>query len=504
MTLAPPRPVDAGDLNPEPVPDTTGLRRQADGLRKLAVIFLLPVAVVVALAVAEHRMWAPLPRDGVRAPAEVVGASSWKASDRIRVAFATPDGRLVEASIPVGDLYRYEVGSTVEVAYDPDNPRRVRTVEDWSPPYVIPLIIAGMFGLLALGFGWRAWRWPRRLQRVAAQTKGRRPMVMATVTVPGRAPAAWAVLWDRDAPESAPPALAFRLADVEEAPEGAVDVDLVAERRRKALGFVRTPAGPLWPAGKIRRPPRAVLRAVDKAERALAEQELEPEPAVVARGGAELPELRGDLPSLPPEFFKTARRKEGVSPRMIVAVVPMALALTGPFLLPEIVEAHRQICPKPPPAAAGVPGVLPADALAASLPTTLAGYSLGSERIRGIASFANPATAAALVNAGFVSGYERNFVAGAMTVKVEVFQFDSDLGPVRYESTRLTSQCAFEPKRLSVPAGRGVSGVILQGAERPIHRMTFVRGSRDYIINMEGFGVTGEAEVLARVLDAAR
>lgn len=503
MTIAPPRPVDAGDLTPEPGPDMTGLRRQARGLRVIAVLFLLPVGVILALAVAEHRMWAPLAREGVRAPAEVVGASSWKASDRIRVAFATPDGRLVEASIPVDDLSRYAMGSTVEVAYDRDNPRRVRTVEGWSAPYLFPVLIAVGLGLLALGFGWRAWRWPRRLQRVAEETRDSRPMVMAAVTVPGRAPVAWAVLWDRDVPESARPVLAFRLAEMEEAPEGAIDVDLVAEQRRKALGFVRTPAGPIWPAGKILRPPRAVRRAVDKAERALEEREAEDEPAVVTRAAVELPEVRGDLPPLPPDFFKKARRKDGVSPKMALAVIPMVLAMTGPFLLPEVVEAHRQICPKPPPAAPGGPGSLPADALAASLPASLAGYTLGSERVRGIASFANPATAVALVNAGFVSGYERNFVAGTQTVKVEVFQFDSDLGPVRYESTRLTSQCAFEPKRLSVPASSGVSGVILQGAERPIHRMTFVRGSRDYIINMEGFGVTGEADVLGRVLDAA-
>lgn len=503
MTLAPPRPIDAGDLSSEP-PDTAGLRRQAAGLRKLAMLFLLPVAIVLALAVAQHRMWAPLTREGVRAPAEVVDVSSWTASDRIRVAFATPHGHLIEASIPVGDVYRYQVGSTVDVAYDPDNPRRVRTVEDWSPPYAVALFIAGTFSVLALGFGWRAWRWPRRLRRVAEQTKDRRPMVMASVTVHGRAPAAWAVLWDRDAPGSAPPALAFRLADAEDAPEGAVDVELVAERRRKALGFVQSPAGPIWPAGKIRRPPTAVRRAVDNAERALAAGEATSEPAVLARAGVQLPEVRGDLPPLPPDFFKSARRKNGVSPKMVIAVIPMVLALTGPFILPEVVEAHRQICPKPPPAAAGAPGILPADVLASSLPTALAGYTLGFERVRGIASFANPATVVALVNAGFVSGYERIFVAGAMTAKVEVFQFDSELGPLRYESTRLTSQCAGEPRRLSLPAGSGVSGVILQGAERPIHRMTFVRGTRDYIINMEGFGVTGEAEVLARVLDAAR
>jgi hypothetical protein len=508
MTIAPPRPADAGDVTREPGPDTTSLRRQADGLRLGAAMMLVPMAVLLAVAVAEHRMWAPLTRDGVRAPAEVVGASSWRWSDRIRVAFATPDGRLVEASIPVGDLSRYAKGATVEVAYDPVNPRRVRTVENWNPPYAVPLGVGAVLALLALGFAWRAWRWPRRLSRIAAQDRAGRAMVLASVTVAGRTPVPWAVLWDRDAPPAARPELAFRLADAEDAPDGAVDVELVAEPRRRAVGFARTAAGVIWPAGKIRPLPRSVRRAVEKAERDLSEAESRPEvvaPAVAGTpAGAALADLRGDLPPLPPEFFEAARPRKTASPKVLLAIVPMLLAVTGPFALSEIVESHRQMCPKPPPATAGAPGVLPAEALPSTLPASLAGYTPGSERVRGMASFANPATVAALVNAGYISGYERNFVAGTMTVKVEVFQFDSDLGPVLYESKRLATQCTFQPKRLPVPAGSGVSGVVLQGPERPIHRMTFVRGDRDYIVNMEGFGVTGEAEVLARVLDAAR
>lgn len=502
MTIAPPRPVDAGGLTPEPVHDTAALRRQAQGLRLVAAMFAVPMVVLLALGVAEHRMWAPLTRDGLRAPAEVVGASSWRWSDRIRVAFATPEGRLVEASIPVSNLSQYAKGETVEVAYDPGNPRRVRTVENWNAPFAFPVGLAAVFGLLALGVGWRAWRWPRRLHRVAAHARGGRPMVLASVTVPGRAPAPWAVLWARDAPPSARPELGFRLGDPGDAPDGAIDVELVAERRRKAVGFARTDAGVIWPAGKIRPLPRSVRRAVEKAERELAA----PAPALPAAAGPPagvgLGDVRGDLPPLPPEFFAKARRKDTPTPKAFIALLPMLLAVTSPFVFSEIVESHRQICPKPPPAAAGAPGALPSDALAASLPTSLTGYALGAEGVRGIGSFANPATVAALVNAGYVSGYERNFVAGATTVKVEAFQFDSELGPVRYEAKRLASQCAFAPRRLGAPAG--VSGVVLQGSERPLHRMTFVRGTRDYVVNMEGFGVTGEAEVLARVLDAAR
>ncbi len=107
------------------------------------------------------------------------------------------------------------------------------------------------------------------------------------------------------------------------------------------------------------------------------------------------------------------------------------------------------------------------------------------------------------MNAGFTDGYRRTFTSGQVRVKLEVFQFTTELGPVRYEAQRLASLCAIEHQRLRVPAG-GVSGAVIEGVERPVHRLTFVRGNRDYILNMEGFGVTGEAEVLGRLLGGAR
>lgn len=502
MTLAPPRPIDTDNPDREAPPDTTALRRQAEGLRLAAALFLVPAVVLAALAVAEIRLWAGLARDGLRAPAEVVGASTWKWSDRIRVAFATPDGRLVEASIPVHDLYRFSTGQTVEVAYDAANPRRVRTIEDWNPPYVFPVGMAVTLALLALGMGVRSWRWPRRLQRVAATDRAGRPMVLASVTVSGRAPVPWAVLWDRDAPPSARPELAFRLPDVKDAPAGAIDVELVAERRRKAVGFVRTATGVIWPAGKIRQLPRAVRRAVEKAERALEEANPGQEASGSTPAGAAMPDVRGDLPPLPPDFFQDARAKDPATPKAFLAVIPMVLVITAPFLYSDVVEAHRQVCPKPPPAAPGVPGVVAAEALAASLPTSLPRWELGAEGVRGLGSFGNPATVAALADAGYVSGYQRFFVLGATSIKVEVFQFDSDLGPLRYEARRLASQCALGPKRLPVPDG--MSGVWLPGVERPINRITFVRGSRDYIINVEGDDLSGVVGTITGMLRAAQ
>jgi hypothetical protein len=245
---------------------------------------------------------------------------------------------------------------------------------------------------------------------------------------------------------------------------------------------------------------------VEKAERELPEPGSEPEWAPPAsagtRAGADLPDVRGDLPPLPPDFFEKPRRKDIPSPKAFLALVPMLLAVTTPFVLSEVVEAHRQICPKPPPAAAGAAGVLPANALAASLPRELPGWELGSEGVRGLGSFANPATLAAVVDAGYVSGYQRIFVSGATSVKVEVFQFDSELGPLRYEAKRLASQCAFGPKRL--PVSGGMSGILLPGVERPIQRITFVRGTRDYIINVEGYDVSGVVGVTAAMLRSAQ
>jgi hypothetical protein len=107
-----------------------------------------------------------------------------------------------------------------------------------------------------------------------------------------------------------------------------------------------------------------------------------------------------------------------------------------------------------------------------------------------------------VVDAGYVSGYQRIFVSGATTVKAEVFQFDSELGPLRYEAQRLASQCAFGPKRL--PVSGGMSGILVPGVERPLHRITFVRGSRDYIINVEGYDLSGVVGITAGMLRSAQ
>jgi hypothetical protein len=224
--------------------------------------------------------------------------------------------------------------------------------------------------------------------------------------------------------------------------------------------------------------------------------------AAAAPGGVALPDIRGDLPPLPPDFFGKSPANYRESPKAFLALVPILVAVMSPFLMSEMTEAHRQMCPKPPPAAAGAPGVLPVEELAASLPASLTGWERGAEGQRGLGSFANPATVAALADAGYVSGYQRFFVLGATSIKVEVFQFGSELGPLRYEARRLASQCAFGPKRLPVPDG--MTGIRIPGVERPTNRITFVRGSRDYIINVDGDDLSGVVGIMTGMLRAAR
>jgi hypothetical protein len=59
------------------------------GLLVAAALFAIPAVVVGTFAWAQYLSWAPLDTRGVRTPAEVVGMSRYKLSDRRRVAFPT-------------------------------------------------------------------------------------------------------------------------------------------------------------------------------------------------------------------------------------------------------------------------------------------------------------------------------------------------------------------------------------------------------------------------------
>ena len=136
----------------------------------------LPAVVLGVFAGAQYRVWAGVTEHGVRTTAEVVGGQHFsKAADRVQVAFPTPDGRLVEASIPTWDLARYRAGDTIVVAYDPANPKRARTVSGWSPPYLFPIGIAALLALIAASLVLRAWRGLRARRAKTAKNAATNP-----------------------------------------------------------------------------------------------------------------------------------------------------------------------------------------------------------------------------------------------------------------------------------------------------------------------------------------
>jgi len=97
---------------------------------------------------------------------------------------------------------------------------------------------------------------------------------------------------DRGPPER--PALAFRLAEADPAPEAA-EVDVVGDLRRRKVAVVETACGILWPAGKLISPYRTVLRALPRRTDAASEPAAPPEPPPVL---LPVPTM-GGLPPLP-------------------------------------------------------------------------------------------------------------------------------------------------------------------------------------------------------------
>lgn len=488
----------------DPRPDPPGLRAQGRGLRLAAMLMAVPVLILFVLGVAEYRFWAPVARDGMRVPATVVGATVYsKASDRIRVAFPTPDGRLVEASVPVSDVSAYRYGSTVVVAYDPANPKRARTLDGWEPPYVMPFGVASVLALVVAALGWRAWRWPARLRRVAATGASRSPMLVAGVVVPGRVAVPWAVLWPPGASPAHPPTWACRLADVDDVPAAPAAVEVAGRLRKGAVVVLHSAGRTIWPAGKLTRPRRAVLRSQRRAEAPAA---VEAEPAAGdLPAGATLPSHAGSLPPLPDELFTPRRRPRVANAKMLVAVVPMAVVMVGPLLAPDVLEARRHRCPAPPTAGPGDTASVDPGELPQLLPVSLPGYQYGRGGYPELAASGSDQLSLAMIDAGWVSEYTSQFAAGGTSVRTYVDQFATVAGAGRYEAQRMATLCVLNHHALPVPAGSGAVGQSFTTPDAgSFARYSFIRASRDYTLIVEGARATDQVAALASLLATAR
>src|SRR4051794_19027224 len=105
--------------------------------RQAAVTLLLLGAALAVVAFLDRRGEQDLRTLSAltRATASVVDIDSHRRGpDDVKVTFDV-GGRTVEATIPADGSARLHTGSTVEVAYVPADPGRVRTVRNWSPMY---------------------------------------------------------------------------------------------------------------------------------------------------------------------------------------------------------------------------------------------------------------------------------------------------------------------------------------------------------------------------------
>ncbi|MDQ4043968.1 MAG: hypothetical protein M3173_00765, partial [Chloroflexota bacterium] len=305
--------------------DPASLARQRQSLRFTAGLFAVLFAISLTLAWSQYRTWSRVEHDGVVGPAEVVGASHYtKVSDRIRVAFASEDGHLIEASVPIGELSRYRRGMTVMVRYDAANPLRVRTLEDWSPPYVWMALIAALWAAVVVAILWRSWRWPRRLWRVATSSMPGRRMILQGFMAPGRVHTPWAVL-----NEGARSVLAFRLPDPADLPSEPVEVEVVGDVRRRGVVVAFGPGGVIWPAGKLRAPPKR------KSPRGAPSGDAE-------RRVSGLGERPGGLPPPPPEVLERLGQRRS-SPVRFVRLVPAMIMVVVVPQLPDAIESPPRV-----------------------------------------------------------------------------------------------------------------------------------------------------------------
>ncbi|MDQ4043967.1 MAG: hypothetical protein M3173_00760 [Chloroflexota bacterium] len=139
------------------------------------------------------------------------------------------------------------------------------------------------------------------------------------------------------------------------------------------------------------------------------------------------------------------------------------------------------------------------------LPAELAGFNPTKNDVLRLGSFENPRSQVALDGAGFRYGAKREFQNGATRVEIAVFQFGSERGALRFEAERFASLCAERQRGLALPAGTGAAGIVFsREAEDDRRRLSFIRGSRTYIIFIDGRDFSGHAELLLGAIAVAR
>lgn len=144
-------------------------------LTVLAVPFVIVSALVAGASWWHERDLRDL-QDLERTTARVVDVDDGRkwSRDEYRLAFTALDGTAVSTEVPVDTATSFE--TELEIAYVPNKPFRVRTVDDWQPLYeqaVLVVVIAiAVSPLLVAWVAYRTWRRRRRGQpHVGAQAE---------------------------------------------------------------------------------------------------------------------------------------------------------------------------------------------------------------------------------------------------------------------------------------------------------------------------------------------
>lgn len=235
-----------------------GFKRTAAALSALAL-----VAGIVALINFLHQRGSF--KNGVRTDAVVVATHHHRRlTDTIDLAFVTKDGRPNQATVPVGSSVVYTIGQRTPLIYDPEDPRRARTVEDWNPLYETAVIWMALLLLTVwIILSWTR-RWTGRVETSLGTEEPNTKMLAATVTtrIFGGATSYWGLLWGEDSPHSERPDYAYRIFSFSPELPRPEPVWVRGTVSDGSCVIARARGGAIWPLGKLREPTRGVLRAV--------------------------------------------------------------------------------------------------------------------------------------------------------------------------------------------------------------------------------------------------
>lgn len=117
----------------------------------LSVLALCGLAVAAVGVVHAHED-GQVRRTGTRADATILARSySARAPDRLRLAFATGSGDVVDTRVAVGDAHSFPAGIPVPLRYDPARPSHVVLLHGQESRLVRPLVFGGLVAVTAVG-----------------------------------------------------------------------------------------------------------------------------------------------------------------------------------------------------------------------------------------------------------------------------------------------------------------------------------------------------------------